>query len=105
MPQRKPLEDLVIRPKTVEVQAEKTPHKTYDVTLPHCTCPDFQFRDTTDEPFLCKHILGVYKAMHGWRAPNRPIIVLTEEVQAVLDQHPGITAQLAEIIAAGRDAS
>jgi hypothetical protein len=111
MPHREPLADLTFRPLKVEVQAETTPHTTYTVTLPHCPCPDFQFRDGVDgaEPHLCKHILGVYAAMHGWRTsigPTRPasgaadsaasetLLDLMEQAKTTLEQAKTALGQL-----------
>lgn len=61
-------EKFVFRPKTVDVQSFTDPTKVYEVTLPHCTCPDMQFRDKGDEVHLCKHILAAYGALHGFTA-------------------------------------
>lgn len=95
MPAREPMDDLIIRPLQVEVQADKTgknPHGTYVVTMPHCTCPDFRYRDHADddEPHLCKHILAVYAKMRGWRRA-----ATAEEAAAA-----AVQAQAAAVLAA-----
>ncbi|MBO2461623.1 SWIM zinc finger family protein [Actinomadura violacea] len=86
MPAREPMSDLIIRPLQVEVQADKAgknPHGSYVVTMPHCTCPDFQYRDKAndEEPHLCKHILAVHASMRGWRR-----VATAEEVAAAAEQ-------------------
>lgn len=97
MPKRDPMTGMTIRPVgPMEVRSESNPNETYLVTLPHCSCKDFRFRDNADEPHLCKHILGLYAALHGWRMPTEPVHISIEEAAAVLAQIP--SDQLADLI-------
>jgi len=67
---------MALRPTSFKVNSASTPGVTYDVQLPDCTCPDFQYRraNTPGQPF-CKHIKQAM-SVAGWQVPGSGQIVI-----------------------------
>jgi hypothetical protein len=64
--------DMLVRPITVAVRSESGPAKTYEVHLPYCPCPDFEYRRGNGTGDVCKHIRQAMAAVAGWHDQPEP---------------------------------